>query len=93
MTHGRIIDKTYLLTNELISFSYNPNKRELTPELPLTQFDYVLAFSTITHDLMPTNCSLLIQIIPGSFLFSVILVSDECSLDQYLLLHSKLIIT
>ena len=26
VTHGRIIDRLYLLTNELISFLYNPNK-------------------------------------------------------------------
>ena len=46
---------TYLLTNELISFLYNPNKgvnaRFASHSIRIS----VLTFSTINHGLMPTT--------------------------------------
>ena len=57
MMHGRIIDETYLLTNELTSFLYNPNKGGINAKFASHSIglSVALAFSTISHNLMPTT--------------------------------------
>ena len=58
MMHGRIIDLTYLLTNELTSFLYNPTNMRVNARFASHSIELsVLAFSTVSNDLMPTTIS------------------------------------
>jgi len=56
MIHGRVIEETYLLTNELTSFLYSPNKGGINAKFASHSIGLsVLTFSTISYELMPTT--------------------------------------